>query len=382
MISPILLAAALAATPPAPSTVASTARPIGPAAPARPAIEPSLAFGASTSLDRSADIAAIARTLEEYLSDGTGPSWQELADVAPAEILLPALGRVLVEGRTRARLRAARVLGTSKEPLAALVLLDAIPRETDASIERALVLALKPWRQGDRRYEEALDEPVSEGWLWATLESLGRTRDSSALPVLTRLLETWPGHRLPLIRAIARIGDPSSIPTLRGLVGQSNETDAEAIGALALLGVDYAENRGRLVRALPRASERGHAGLQACRSILHYLREIALARSDAEALVPLFYVVTHGPEPSRSDAMTALHRVCAQRPQLFLTAMGMISPTDQDEFVPHLVAFVFARDTAWDFIKLWKKAFPNLDLENDNMNLVYRVRRALENAIP
>jgi hypothetical protein len=142
--------------------------------------------------------------------------------------------------------------------------------------------------------------------------------------------------------------------------------DAEALGALKLMGVDYELNRDRLAKALPRAAEMGEECLPIYETILHYLLATFEKKKDPVALRPIFYIPPHGAEPYRSQAMGVLGRSFKSDMKGFVAALDGLVFTDKEEFIDEFVAYLHQKDQLDDFQQAFKQAFMNIDLNYDH----------------
>lgn len=288
--------------------------------------------------------------------------WEKLASRTPKKILLPALDEVMQRGTMSSRIEAARILGESTDPEATLILLDHVRRHGDLPTAKSIVKALEGWRSDRVDYHAALQHPVAEEKFSMYIEDVIRQNRKDLLPYLERLLETWPEYGVPLLRAVGHLGGASSAPFVKRYIGYRPEMDAEALGALALLGVDYELNRDRLAKALPRAAEMGEECLPIYETLLHYLMAAFQKKKDPLALRPIFYIPPHGAEPYRSQAMGVLSRASKIDPKGFIAGLDGLVYTDREEFIDEFVAYLHQKDQLDDFQQAFRKAFENLDL--------------------
>lgn len=293
-------------------------------------------------------------------------SWERLASRTSKKILLPALDEVMQRGTMSSRIEAARILGESTDPEATLILLDHVRRHGDLPTAKSIVKALEGWRHEKVDYHAALMHPVAEEKFAMYIEDVIRQDRKEMLPYLERLLETWPEYGVPLLRAVGHLGGASSAPFVKRYIGYRPEMDAEALGALALMGIDYELNRDRLAKALPRAAEMGEECLPIYETILHYLMASFQKRKDPLALKPIFFIPPHGTEPYRSQAMGVLGRAFKADMKGFCAALDGLIFTDREEFIDEFVAYLHQKDQVDDFQQAFRAAFTNLDLNYDH----------------
>lgn len=322
------------------------------------------------------DLLALVREIEDPVSADPRLRFRDLTVRYPEEVVVQALARILATGSTDARYQAARLLGQANGPIPTLILLDEARRGRYRSLTLVIMKALK------KKYG-SMDPvcPIDEGQLFRLLDEIAEKPPMDVLEHLIPLLSSYPEWRIPIVRTLAKIGSRQSIRPIQGLIGSSDELDAEALGALMMLGCDYELNRARLAQALPRAVELGAQGLGAFQSIVFYLREAALANNDPAAAKPLFYIVPHGNEPFRTQAMASLHKISVAAPRVFVSGLAMIAPADRDEFIPDLVAYLHQKDLEAEFMSTWHMAFRDLDLSFPYPDLVQTIERGVREKV-
>jgi hypothetical protein len=332
--------------------------------------------GPQPALDPRPDIRALAVAIEPLITHTRVLTFEQLAADFPEEVLVGALGRILVTGGIVARHRAALLLGRSRNPLATLILLEEARRARTRTAQASILQGLK------KMGATGVSQPIGEGKFLLTLERIAEHPPRDVVPHLLPLLNSYKDFRVPIIRTLARIDAREAIRPIQTLVGSGDEVDAEALGALAWLGSDTVINRERLARALPRAAEMGDRALGAFQSILYYLHRLAVHRGDPEAVKPLFYVAPHATEPFRTQSMAILHKIAVEAPQVFVRGFALIASADRDEFIPDFVAYLYQKDLDEEFLTAWHLAFRDLDLAFGHHDLAQRIVGKVRLAIP
>ncbi|MFN3652028.1 MAG: HEAT repeat domain-containing protein [Armatimonadota bacterium] len=151
---------------------------------------------------------------------------------------VPALCRALVTAPDVARVAICQVLGTLQAPEAATALCEAVT-EGSSEVRRAALAALAALPP--ERVAHPLRELAGSGGEagLAAAELLAELHDFGALPILQQMLlfSGWQVHRVRVIRALGRLGDPRAFSTLCELLeGPSADEALAAIRALQDLG--------------------------------------------------------------------------------------------------------------------------------------------------
>ncbi|MBI4860743.1 MAG: hypothetical protein HY815_10850 [Candidatus Riflebacteria bacterium] len=335
-----------------------------------------LGFGGPQAARLQTDLKDLADAIEDEVAHERKLAFEELAAHFPAEVVVQALARIIAKGGIVARHQAARLLGQAPGQVPRLILLEEVRRKHARTTLQGIVCALRPVGARD------IDHPIAEGKLLLLLEQIAENPERNVTEHLIPLLNSYPEFRIPIVRTLARIQAKEAITPIKSLVGGSDDLEAEALGALMHLGVDYEANRERLSRALPRAAEWGQRGLGAFQTILFYLHQATMVRKDPLAVKPIFYIVPHGAEPFRSQAMGILYKIALQAPQVFVKGVAALAGADQDEFMDDLVAFLYQKDLDQQFIDSWSSTFKNLDLSFQHHDLAQRMVRMVRDKVP
>lgn len=336
-----------------------------------------VAFGGPVAAaDAGADIRSLADQLEDEVAGDRDLTFDQLTQRYPEEVVVGAVARMLSNGSAQTKARAARVLAEAPGPIPVLILLDNMRRGKSKATQAAIAKELA--RYGGT----GPDAPIAEGKFLLMLEKIGEENRADAGQYLLPLLNTWPGFRVPIVRALARINHRPAIPAFQSMLGGSDEVDAEVIGALALMGVDRDANRERLARALPRSCEMGQAGLGAFQSICFYLQHMAVRYRDPLCVKPLVYVSPHAAEPMRTQAMAILHKIAVADPAVFVTGVAQVANVDRQEIIKDFIAYCYQKDFDQDLIVTFHRAFRDLDLEFPHHDVAQAFVYAANHQIP
>ena len=333
--------------------------------------------GPQAAQDLGSDIRSLSAVIAGRVAADRDLTFEQLTQSYPEEVVIGALARLLAKGKSATtRSRAAHLLGEAQGHVPVLVMLDEVRRTTSRAVSGAIHKVLKKW--GGR----GADEPIPEQKFLYILEKIGEEKRTDAGQYLMPLLNTWPGFRVPIVRAIARIDYRDAIPAFKTMLGGSDEVDAEVIGALAWFNVDREANRERLARALPRSAEMGEKGISAFQSILFYLHQLALRNRDPLAVKPMVYVVPHASEPFRTQAMATLHKIAVADPAVFVTGIAQVSHTDRREIIKDFVAYCYQKDFDQDLMATFHRAFRDLDLDFPHHDIAQAVMNEASLHIP
>lgn len=326
--------------------------------------------------EAGSDIRSLADRLEDEVTGDRDLTFEALTQRYPEEVVVGALARMVSTGSVQTRSRAAHVLAQAPGPIPVLILLDNLRRVKAKSVQTSICKELAKYGG------TGLDSPISEGKFLLMLEKIGEENRTDAGQFLVPLLNTWPGFRVPIVRALARINHRPAITAFQSMLGGSDEIDAEVIGALALMGVDRDANRERLARALPRACELGQKGLGAFQSICFYLQHMAIKYRDPLAVKPLLYIPPHAQEPMRTQSMAVIHKIAAADPAVFVTGIAQVSHTDRREIIKDFVAYCYQKDFDQDLMATFHRAFRDLDLEFPHHDIAQAVMYEAHHHIP
>lgn len=326
--------------------------------------------------DSGSDIRSLADRLEDDVAGDRDLTFEVLTQRYPEEVVIGALGRMLAKSPQGVKSRAAKILADAPGPIPVLILLDNLRRVKSKSAQA--VIAKELARYGGT----GADAPIAEGKFLLMLEKIGEENRADAGQYLAPLLNTWPGFRVPIVRALARINHRPAIPAFQSMLGGSDEVDAEVIGALALMGVDREANRERISRALPRAVELGEAGLGAFQSICFYLQHMSVRYRDPLCVKPLIYVTPHAAEPMRTQSMAILHKIAVADPAVFVTGVAQVAHTDRGEFIKDFIAYCYQKDFDQDLIATFQRAFRDLDLDFPHHDLAMAILYEANYQIP
>ena len=327
-----------------------------------------VAFGGPVAAqDSGADIRSLADRLEDEVAGDRDLSFEALTQRYPEEVVIGALARMVSSGSPAMKARAAHVLADAPGPIPVLILLDNLRRVKSKATQAAIGKELAKYGG------TGPDSPIGEGKFLLMLEKIGEENRTDAGQFLLPLLNTWPGFRVPVVRALARINYRPAIPAFQSMLGGSDEVDAEVIGALALMGVDREANRERLARALPRACELGEKGLGAFQSIAFYLQHMAIKYRDPLSVKPLLYIPPHADEPMRTQAMAVLHKIAVTDPAVFVTGIAQVANVDRKEIIKDFIAYCYQKDFDQELIATFNRAFRDLDLEFPHHDLAMAI---------
>ena len=336
-----------------------------------------LAFGGPVAAqDQGADIRSLADRLEDDVAGDRDLTFEALTQRYPEEVVIGALGRMLNRGPQNMKSRAAHILADAPGPIPVLILLDNL-RQVKSKAGRAAI-AKELARYGGT----GPDMPIAEGKFLLMLEKIGEENRTDAGQYLLPLLNTWPGFRVPIVRALARINYRPAIPAFQSMLGGSDEVDSEVVGALALMGVDRDANRERLARAFPRSVEMGQAGLGSFQSMCFYFKEMAVRFRDPLAVKPLVYVPPHAAEPMRTQAMATLHKIAIADPAVFVTGIAQVSNADRIEIIQDFVAYCYQKDFDQELIVTFQRAFRDLDLDFPHHDVAENIMYVANHHIP
>jgi hypothetical protein len=324
--------------------------------------------GPQAAQDLGSDIRSLSSVIAERVATDRELTFEQLTHSYPEEVVIGALARLLARGKSATlRGRAAHLLGEAPGHIPTLIMLDEVRRTKSKAVSGAI------YKQLGKFGGRGADEPIPESKFLYMLEKISEETRTDAGQYLMPLLNTWPGFRVPIVRAISRINYRDAIPALKTMLGGSDEVDAEIIGALAWFNVDREANRERLARALPRSAELGDKGLGAFQSILFYMHQMALRNRDPLCVKPLVYVIPHAAEPFRTQAMAILHKIAVADPAVFVTGIAQVGTYDRDEIIKDFVAYVYQKDFDQQLLDTFHRAFRDLDLDFPHHDLAQAI---------